>query len=148
LTAKQVDSILMAIGRLRCKVNRKDSSDANGLLHDALPVPVSFQTFVSQYFQHSLMDVNTPPEYRYPVGFVRGAYHERDVKAVVDVWCEQPAQRTWKEVADSALNADGPLHCDLLAIFEGRSPRRVEPMRLSLDARQSSLSTPSRSPAT
>ena len=50
---------------------------------------------------------------KYPTGkydtlwdFVRGAYHERNVKAVVDVWCEAPVQRAWKEVADSALSAD------------------------------------------
>ena len=48
---------------------------------------------------------------RYPSGkyesvweFVRGMYAGRNVRAIVDVWCEAPVQRAWKEVADSALN--------------------------------------------
>ena len=48
---------------------------------------------------------------KYPAGrydtvwdFVRGAYGGRNVKAIVDVWCEPPVQRAWKEVADSALS--------------------------------------------
>jgi hypothetical protein len=28
------------------------------------------------------------------------------VAAVVDVWCEAPVQRTWKEIADSAITAE------------------------------------------
>lgn len=49
----------------------------------------------------------------YPTGrydtlwdFVRGVYRERHVKAIVDVWCEAPVQRTWKELADAALSAE------------------------------------------
>lgn len=49
---------------------------------------------------------------KYPTGrydtvwdFVRGVYDGRNVKAIVDVWCEAPVQRAWKEVADSALSA-------------------------------------------
>lgn len=48
---------------------------------------------------------------KYPTGkydtvwdFVRGVYDGRNVKAIVDVWCEAPVQRAWKELADSALS--------------------------------------------
>jgi TatD DNase family protein len=35
--------------------------------------------------------------------FVRGLYQGKKVAALVDVWCEAPVQRIWKEVADSAI---------------------------------------------
>ena len=38
--------------------------------------------------------------------FVRGVYHGRNVKAIVDVWCEAPVQPAWREVADSAVSAE------------------------------------------
>jgi TatD DNase family protein len=34
---------------------------------------------------------------------VRGLYRGKNVAALVDVWCEAPVQRVWKEVADSAI---------------------------------------------
>ncbi|KAI6102287.1 hypothetical protein EV401DRAFT_2061234 [Pisolithus croceorrhizus] len=36
--------------------------------------------------------------------FVRGLYVGRNVKAIVDVWCEPPMPRSWKELADSAIS--------------------------------------------
>ncbi|KAI6026081.1 hypothetical protein EDC04DRAFT_2573542 [Pisolithus marmoratus] len=36
--------------------------------------------------------------------FVRGLYVGRNVKAIVDVWCEPPVPRAWKELADSAIS--------------------------------------------
>ncbi|KAI6104577.1 hypothetical protein EDD16DRAFT_1841660 [Pisolithus croceorrhizus] len=36
--------------------------------------------------------------------FVRGLYVGRNVKAIVDVWCEPPMPRAWKELADSAIS--------------------------------------------
>jgi hypothetical protein len=38
--------------------------------------------------------------------FVRGMYEGRKVEAIVDVWCEAPVQKLWKEFADSALNSE------------------------------------------
>lgn len=35
--------------------------------------------------------------------FVRGLYQGKKVAAMVDVWCEAPVQKIWKEIADSAL---------------------------------------------
>jgi len=35
--------------------------------------------------------------------FVRGLYQGKKVSALVDVWCEAPVQRVWKEIADSAI---------------------------------------------
>ncbi|PCH39015.1 hypothetical protein WOLCODRAFT_141046 [Wolfiporia cocos MD-104 SS10] len=39
--------------------------------------------------------------------FVRGLYRDRNVEAIVDVWCEAPVQRSWRELADSALSEEG-----------------------------------------
>lgn len=38
--------------------------------------------------------------------FVRGLYVGRNVKAIVDVWCEPPLPRVWKELADSAISPE------------------------------------------
>ncbi|KAJ8089492.1 hypothetical protein PM082_014746 [Marasmius tenuissimus] len=38
--------------------------------------------------------------------FVRGMYEGKRVDAIVDVWCEAPVQRLWKEFADSALTEE------------------------------------------
>lgn len=38
---------------------------------------------------------------------VRGLYNGRNVEAIVDVWCEAPVQKIWKEIADSALSEEG-----------------------------------------
>ncbi|KAF8835224.1 Metallo-dependent hydrolase [Paxillus ammoniavirescens] len=38
--------------------------------------------------------------------FVRGIYAGRNVKAIVDVWCEAPVQSAWKELADSAITPE------------------------------------------
>ncbi|KAA1478797.1 hypothetical protein DENSPDRAFT_845921 [Dentipellis sp. KUC8613] len=39
--------------------------------------------------------------------FVRGVYAGHRVEAIVDVWCEAPVQKVWKEIADSALTEEG-----------------------------------------
>jgi len=36
--------------------------------------------------------------------FVRTMYEGRNVESIVDVWCEAPVNKQWKEFADSALN--------------------------------------------
>lgn len=39
--------------------------------------------------------------------FVRELYKDRGVDAIVDVYCEAPEHKTWKEIADSALTDQG-----------------------------------------
>nr|VWO98336.1 Hsp70 [Ganoderma boninense] len=39
--------------------------------------------------------------------FVRELYNDRGVDAIVDVYCEAPEHKTWKEIADSALTEQG-----------------------------------------
>lgn len=38
--------------------------------------------------------------------FVRKMYEGRKVEAIVDVWCEAPVRKFWKEFANSALKAE------------------------------------------
>ncbi|KAK1218233.1 hypothetical protein PQX77_019084 [Marasmius sp. AFHP31] len=38
--------------------------------------------------------------------FVRGMYEGKKVDAIVDVWCEAPVQKLWKEFADSAVTEE------------------------------------------
>ncbi|KAJ7668881.1 Metallo-dependent hydrolase [Mycena rosella] len=51
---------------------------------------------------------------KYPAGefktafeFVRGLYVPAGVEAMVDVWCEAPVRRLWREFADAALTEAG-----------------------------------------
>jgi TatD DNase family protein len=37
---------------------------------------------------------------------VRGLYRGKKVEALVDVWCEAPVRRVWKEIADSAITVE------------------------------------------
>lgn len=36
--------------------------------------------------------------------FVRSMYQGRNVESIVDVWCDAPVRKDWKEFADSALS--------------------------------------------
>ena len=38
--------------------------------------------------------------------FVRGVYQAQPVEAIVDVYCEAPVTRAWRELADSALSLE------------------------------------------
>ena len=50
---------------------------------------------------------------KYPAGicntvyeFLQHFYKDKYVEAIVDVWCEAPVQKLWREFADSALTAE------------------------------------------
>jgi len=38
--------------------------------------------------------------------FVKGLYVEKKVATLVDVWCEAPVRKVWKEIADSAITPE------------------------------------------
>lgn len=38
--------------------------------------------------------------------FVKAMYAGRNVEAVVDVWCEAPVRKAWRELADAALEKE------------------------------------------
>ncbi|KAI6011844.1 hypothetical protein EDC04DRAFT_2763581 [Pisolithus marmoratus] len=41
--------------------------------------------------------------------FVRGLYVGRNIKGIVDLWCELPVPRAWKELVDLAIMGSRPL---------------------------------------
>ncbi|KAF8264573.1 hypothetical protein EI94DRAFT_1779546 [Lactarius quietus] len=47
--------------------------------------------------------VSTFAAYKQKYKDAKGLYQGKKVTAVVDVWCEAPVQKIWKEIADSAL---------------------------------------------
>jgi TatD DNase family protein len=57
----------------------------------------TFSTYRSKYKNGTLYTI---------YDFVREMYRDRNVKAIVDVWCEAPVLMTWRELADSALTAE------------------------------------------
>ncbi|OJA11828.1 hypothetical protein AZE42_11403 [Rhizopogon vesiculosus] len=57
----------------------------------------TFSTYRSKYKNGTLYDIHD---------FVREMYHDRNVRAIVDVWCEAPVLQAWRELADSALTAE------------------------------------------
>ena len=113
----QRDSALLALirpktGKMGKNKNKKNSvPDESHLSLPAHPNANAATTPIIDTHTH-LLTTFSSYKTKYPTGkydslwdFVRGAYHGRNVKAVVDVWCEAPVQRAWKEVADSALSA-------------------------------------------
>ena len=42
-------------------------------------------------------------KYQTVYDFVRAMYEGRNVESIVDVWCDAPVKKQWKEFADSAL---------------------------------------------
>ena len=48
-------------------------------------------------------------KYQNVYDFVRTMYEGRNVESIVDVWCEAPVEKQWKELADSALNPEDRL---------------------------------------
>ena len=60
----------------------------------------TFNSYVSAYPQHRFQTIHE---------FVRGYYtsgQPSKVEAIVDVWCEAPVLKVWKELADSALTEE------------------------------------------
>ncbi|KAF9033562.1 hypothetical protein BJ165DRAFT_1515121 [Panaeolus papilionaceus] len=47
-------------------------------------------------------------KYKTVYEFAKGLYDGRNVKAIVDVWCEAPISKKWKEYADAALDPSNP----------------------------------------
>lgn len=80
--------------------------------HLLLPIPPSALPVVDTHTH-----VATTFEYyrgRYKDGvytnvydFVKGMYGGRNVEALLDVWCEAPVQKLWKEFADAAIEENG-----------------------------------------
>ena len=42
--------------------------------------------------------------------FIKQLYEGRKVEAIVDVWCDAPVLKLWKEFANSALTEEGRLN--------------------------------------
>lgn len=57
----------------------------------------TFSTYRSKYKDGTLYTIHD---------FVREMYRDRNVKAIVDVWCEAPVLMAWRELADSALTVE------------------------------------------
>src|SRR6267154_2002437 len=57
----------------------------------------TFSTYRSKYKNGTLYNIHD---------FVREMYRDRNVRAIVDVWCEAPVLPTWREIADSALTPE------------------------------------------
>jgi TatD DNase family protein len=57
----------------------------------------TFSTYRSKYKNGTLYTIHD---------FVREMYRDRNVKAIVDVWCEAPVLMAWRELADSALTVE------------------------------------------
>ena len=45
-------------------------------------------------------------KYQTVYDFVRTMYEGRNVESIVDVWCDAPVNKLWKEFADAALNLE------------------------------------------
>jgi len=57
----------------------------------------TFSTYRSKYRDGTIYTIHD---------FVHEMYHNRNVRAIVDVWCDAPVLQTWRELADSALTTE------------------------------------------
>jgi TatD DNase family protein len=57
-------------------------------------------TFAAYRSKYNAGKYETAPE------FVRAMCNGQNVEAVIDVWCEAPVQKFWREFADSALTTE------------------------------------------
>lgn len=60
-------------------------------------VAATFEYYRGRYKEGRYLDVYE---------FVKAMYANRNVEAVVDVWCEAPVRKLWKDFADSALDRE------------------------------------------
>ncbi|KAF8435447.1 hypothetical protein L210DRAFT_856916 [Boletus edulis BED1] len=91
--------------------NKNKKSNVPDKSHLLLPNPIAATTPIIDTHTH-LLTTFSAYKSKYSTGkydtiwdFVQGVYYQRNVKAIVDVWCEAPVQPAWKEVADSAVSA-------------------------------------------
>ncbi|KAF8649324.1 hypothetical protein AX16_005879 [Volvariella volvacea WC 439] len=83
--------------------------------HLLLPAPSSPSTAAAPIIDTHTHLASTFAWYKskYPAGkyatvydFVRGLYAGKNLEAIVDVWCEAPVQKLWREFADSAVREE------------------------------------------
>jgi len=91
------------------KNNRKGPSEDSLILPDH---PRHMTAFIIDTHTH-LVSTFAAYKQKYKEGryesvydLVRGLYRGKKVAALVDVWCEAPVQRVWKEIADSAITPE------------------------------------------
>ncbi|KAI0295606.1 hypothetical protein B0F90DRAFT_1820437 [Multifurca ochricompacta] len=90
------------------KNNKKGPSEDSLLLpphpaHTAAPIVDTHTHLLSTFavYKQKYKD----GRYQDVYDLVRGLYQGKKVAALVDVWCEAPVQKVWKEIADSAAVA-------------------------------------------
>jgi TatD DNase family protein len=91
------------------KNNRKRPSEDCLLLpdhprHSTAPIIDTHTHLVSTFaaYKQKYQD----GKYKNVYDFVMGLYRGKKVMALVDVWCEAPVQKVWKEIADSAITVE------------------------------------------
>ncbi|KAJ4479953.1 hydrolase [Lentinula aciculospora] len=72
-------------------------------VHASTAQVVDTHTHLASTFELYSSKYHKDPKYVTVFDFVKGMYTGKRVEAVIDVWCEAPVRRLWKEFADSAL---------------------------------------------
>ncbi|KAJ3775750.1 hypothetical protein FB446DRAFT_785756 [Lentinula raphanica] len=67
---------------------------------------VDTHTHLASTFEMYRSKYHKDPKYETVFDFVKGMYAGKRVEAVIDVWCEAPVRKLWKEFADSALHEE------------------------------------------
>jgi hypothetical protein len=88
------------------KNNKKGPSEDSLILpdhpgHSTAPIVDTHTHLVSTFVAYKQKYKEGKYENLYD--FVNGLYRGKKVTALVDVWCEAPVQKAWKEIADSAI---------------------------------------------
>ena len=88
------------------KNNKKGPSEDSLVLpahprHSTAPIVDTHTHLVSTFASYK--QKYKSGKYETVYDFIRGLYQGKGVTTVVDVWCEAPVQKVWREIADSAL---------------------------------------------
>ncbi|KAF9067219.1 hydrolase [Rhodocollybia butyracea] len=94
------------------KNNKQSSTPSESFLqlpaHSSTVKIVDTHTHLASTFESYISKYNKTgnAQYKNVFDFVKGMYTGKRVEAIVDVWCEAPVRKLWKEFADSALKEE------------------------------------------
>ena len=107
-SAKNHSSHYRKMGKNKSKPSTPSESFLQLSNHASTTPIVDTHTHLASTFDmyNSRYNKNSPAKYQTVYDFVKDLYAEKRVEAVVDVWCEAPVRKLWKQYADSALSEE------------------------------------------
>ncbi|KAJ4495116.1 hypothetical protein C8J55DRAFT_554741 [Lentinula edodes] len=74
--------------------------------HSSTIQVIDTHTHLASTFEMYYSKYRIDSKYQTVFDFIKGMYAGKHIEAVIDVWCEAPVRKLWKEFADSALREE------------------------------------------